>query len=120
MGCNESAIDETPPEEPPMSVAERHKSLVEFVRALSEPTIRRPSSELPKTAKQKGHNTISSVDDLSSLQEEYLSRYKMRVYSCLGDPIRQSSTFSMIEDEFYTTYHKQIDRNVLYDLFDIH
>ena len=120
MGCSESAVDESTPEGPTMTIAERHKSLVDFVRALSEPTIRRPSNELPKTARQKGRNTILSIGELSPLQEEYLSRYKMQIYGCLGDPIMQSSTFSLIEEDFYTTYHKQVDRKVLYDLYDIH
>ena len=120
MGCAESTVqDDIVHETSPMTIAECHSSLVDFVRALSEPTIRRPSSELPKNAKQKGFNTIFSVEDLTPLQEEYLSRYKMRVYGCSSDPVLRASTFNIIENEFYNTYHKQVDRKVLYNLYGI-
>ena len=103
-----------------MTVAESKRSLVEFVRALSEPTIRRPSSELPPNARRKGNTAIKSINELTPTQEKYLSRYKMRIYGCMSDSVLQASTFDMIESEFYDTYHKQISRKVLFDLYNIH
>ena len=117
MGCGESAIDEQTAANNPITVAERHKSLIEFVRALSEPTFRCTSNELSKNTKR---NTIGNVEELTPSQEEFISRYKMRVYSCLGDPVGRASTFNIIENEFYNTYHKQVDRKVLYSVLGIH
>ena len=120
MGCSESAVDEPKMMDRPMTVAESKRSLVEFVRALSEPSIRRPSSELSPNARRKGNHAINSINELTPTQEEYLSRYKMRIYGCMSDPVLQASTFEMIESEFYDTYHKQINRRVLFDLYGVH
>lgn len=117
MGCVDSAVDETVQDMPSMSTAEQHRSLVAFVRALSEPAMRRSSSEINR--KEKGCNTISSIDDLTPLQEAYLSRYKMRIHGCSSDPVIRASTFNVIENEFYNTYNKWINRNVLYTLYGI-
>ena len=117
MGCADSAVDESVQDMQSMSPIERNGSLVAFVRELSEPTICRSSNEINR--KEKGYNTISSIDALTPLQEAYLSSYKMRIHGCSSDPVGRASTFNIIENEFYNTYHKQIDRNVLYTLYGI-
>lgn len=96
------------PEISPPTIRERHISLVEFVRALSAPSLQ-----------QKPSNIISSVNDLTTQQEEFLSKYKMSVYGNRSDLTRVSSTFSIIEDEFHNKFNKQISRDTLYELYNI-
>jgi hypothetical protein len=62
---------------------------------------------------------IKTVDDLAPRHEEFLSKYKMRVYINSGDLARISSTFSIIEDEFYDTFHYRISRDALCELYNI-
>lgn len=90
------------------TIRERHISLVEFVRALSAPNVQ-----------EKPSNVITSIADLTTQQEEFLSKYKMTIYSNSSDVIRVSSTFSIIEDEFYDKFNKQISRDTLYELYNI-
>lgn len=112
------------PEEPPISIAERHKSLVEFVRALSEPTVmhRRSSFEddsIPVRRKTT-QDPVQSIDELTPQQEAFISGFKMQVYGQKSDYSRQVSTFEYIESEFFNKYNKPIARNVLYSVFNIH
>ena len=90
------------------TIRERHISLVEFVRALSAPNVQKKHS-----------NMISSIADLTTQQEEFLSKYKMAIYGNRSDVIRISSTFSIIEDEFHDKFNKQISRDALYELYNI-
>lgn len=116
------------PEEPPMSIAERHKSLVEFVRVLSEPTVMRRRSSFSDDGKHDSMpvrrkttlDPVKSIDELTPYQEEFISGFKMQVYGQKSDYVRQVSTFEHIENEFYNKYHKPIARNVLYSIFNIH
>lgn len=116
------------PEEPPMSIAERHKSLVEFVRVLSEPTVMRRRSSFSDDGKHDSMpvhrkttlDPVKSIDELTPHQEEFISGFKMQVYGQKSDYVRQVSTFEHIENEFYNKYHKPIARNVLYSIFNIH
>lgn len=125
---SEDLTVEQPEEEPPMSIAERHKSLVEFVRALSEPTVIHKQPSLGNVDKHDSipvyRKTISdpvkSVDELTPQQEEFISGFKMQVYGQKSDYVRQVSTFEHIENEFYNKYHRPIARNVLYNIFNIH
>lgn len=104
------SVEIPPNDEPPMPVAERQRSLVEFVRALSKPS--GMSTESVK-------DTITSVDELTPAQEAFLSRHKMEVYGSSSDLIRRVSTFDSIEEEFYNKYHKKLLRKVLYELFKL-
>ena len=101
------------PEETQESITERQRSLVEFVRALSAPSvIKDPHSEPPS-------RTVYSIEELTPSQEEFLSKYKMRVYGCQSDLTRKYSTFNIIENEFYNRFHKQISRGSLYELYGL-
>ena len=96
-----------------MTIAERHKSLVEFVHALSEPS---NTKNMPKSV-QVGVITLKTVDELTPQQEAFISGFKMQVYGQKSDDIRQASTFEYIENEFYNKYNKRISRKVLYSIF---
>ena len=96
-------------DEPPIQLIEQRRSLIEFVRALSEPTLK---------TKRLSVDTISSVNELTAAQEAFLSRHKMRVYG-ISDPISRLSTFEYIEEDFYNTYHKHLLRKVLHELFKL-
>ena len=113
MGACVSAdsVEIPPNDEPPMTVAERQRSLVEFVRALSKPS--GMSTESVK-------DTITSAEELTPAQEEFLSRHKMTVYGSSSDLTRSISTFDLIEEEFYNTYHKKLLRKVLYEIFKLY
>ena len=116
------------PEESPITIAERQRSLVEFVRALSEPTVmhRRSSFEAERDhksvpiSKQTTPDPVQSVDELTPQQEAFISGFKMQVYGQKSDHARQVSTFEYIENEFLNKYHKPITRNVLYSVFNLH
>ncbi len=103
------------PEESPITVAERHKSLVEFVYALSEPTHTKNTHKSVPV----GVITLRTVDELTPQQEAFISGFKMQVYGQKSDDIRQISTFEYIENEFYNKYHKRLSRKVLYSMFGI-
>ena len=104
------SLDISPDTEPPLSIAERQRSLIDFVRALSEPSI--------NSTRKESSDTISSVTELTPAQEAFLSRHKMLVYG-LSDPIHRASTFENIEEDFYNTYHKKLLRKVLYELYKL-
>ena len=116
------------PEESPMSIVEQRRSLVEFVRALSEPTVMRRRSSFEAERNHKSvpiskptiPNPVQSVDELTPQQEAFISGFKMQVYGQKSDYVRQVSTFEHIENEFLNKYHKPIARNVLYSVFNIH
>ena len=103
-------------EEPPMTIAERHKSLVEFVHALSELTHTKENSHKSVPV---GVTTVKSIDELTPQQEAFISGFKMQVYGQKSDISRQLSTFEYIESEFYNKYHKPLSRNVLYSIFKL-
>ena len=115
------------PEEPPMTVAERQRSLVEFVRALSEPTVTHKQSTIENNGSRESlpvhrkivEDPVQSVDELTPQQEAFISGFKMQVYGQKGDYVRQVSTFEYIESEFYNKYNKPIARNVLYSIFKV-
>ena len=101
------------PEEIHESIAGQQRSLVEFVRALSTPSvIKDPHSETPS-------RTVYNIEELTPSQEEFLSKYKMRVYGCQSDLTCKYSTFNIIENEFYNRFHKQISRETLYELYGL-
>ena len=116
------------PEEPPITIAERQRSLVEFVRALSEPSVMRRRSSFEAEGKRKTApinkptipTPVQSVDELTPQQEAFISGFKMQVYGQKSDYGRQVSTFEHIENEFFNKYHKPIARNVLYSVFNLH
>ncbi len=116
------------PEETPVSIAERQRSLVEFVRALSEPTVMRGRSSFESDCKHKSvpiskqtsPEPVQSIDELTPQQEAFISGFKMQVYGQKGDYVRQASTFEYIESEFLNKYHKPVSRSVLYSIFNIH
>jgi hypothetical protein len=86
---------------------DRPMTLMEFVRALSAPTI------VPKK------RMISNKSDLTPQQEEFLSKYKMTVHGMRNDSVHVSSTFNIIEDEFYDKFDRQISRDTLYKVYGI-
>lgn len=101
------------PEETHESIAGQQRSLVDFVRALSAPSvINDPYSETPL-------RTVYSIEELTPSQEEFLSKYKMQVYGCQSDLTRKYSTFNIIENEFYNRFRKQISRGTLYELYGL-
>ena len=110
---SEDLTVEQPEEITTMTIAERHKSLVAFVHALTEP------SDTKNTHKSVpvGITTIKSIDELTPQQEEFISGFKMQVYGQKSDYNRQASTFEYIENEFYNKYHKLLSRKVLYSMF---
>lgn len=108
---------EQPEEIPAMTIAERHKSLVEFVHALTEPS--NINKENIHKSVPVGVITLKTIDELSPQQEAFISGFKMQVYGQKSDVIRQISTFEYIENEFYNKYHKRISRKVLYSMFGI-
>lgn len=113
MGACASAdsVEIPPNDEPPMTIAERQRSLVEFVRALSKPS---------DMSMEDTKNTVTSVEELTPAQEAFLSRHKMEVYGFSSDPIRRVSTFDAIEEEFYNSYHKKLLRKVLHELYKLY
>lgn len=100
-------------DEPPKSAAEQQRSLVDFVRALSTPSI------IDKPEKETQSSTINNIEDLTPNQEEFLSKYKMRVYGSQSELSLKYSTFNIIENEFYNKFHKQISRGALYDIYGL-
>lgn len=116
------------PEEPPITIAERQRSLVEFVRALSEPSTMRRRSSFENDGKRDSMavhrkvtpDPVQSVDELTPQQEAFISGFKMQVYGQKSDYARQVSTFEYIENEFLNKYHKPITRKVLYSVFNLH
>ena len=105
------SIDVPPNDDPPMTVAERQRSLVEFVRTLSK-----PSGMTVENTKE----VITRAEDLTQAQEAFLSGYKMEVYGFSSDSMQRVSTFDAIEEEFYNIYHKKLLRKVLYEIFKLY
>ena len=101
-----------------MTIAERHKSLVEFVHALTEPSnTKNINKENTHKSVPIGVATVKSINELTPQQEAFISGFKMQVYGQKSDYSRQISTFEYIENEFYNKYHKPLSRNVLYSIF---
>lgn len=113
---SEDLTVEQPEETPSMNIAERHKSLVEFVHALSEPTHTKDNSHKSVPI---GVSTVKSVDELTPQQEAFISGFKMQVYGQKSDHVKQVSTFEYIESEFYNKYHKRLSRSVLCSIFKL-
>ena len=113
--CISEDLTVNQPECPAITVAERHKSLVEFVRALSEPS----AKTIEDKHKSAPVNCIRTIDNLTPQQEAFISGFKMQVYGQKSDYVKQISTFEYIENEFYNKYHKPLSRNVLYSLFGL-
>jgi hypothetical protein len=117
---SEDLTVEQPEEITAMTIAERHKSLVEFVHALTEsPHTKNINKENTHKSVPVGVITLKSIDELTPQQEAFISGFKMQVYGQKSDDIRQISTFEYIENEFYNKYHKRLSRKVLYSLFGI-
>ena len=114
---SEDLTVEQPEETTAMTIAERHKSLVEFVHALSEPTY--TTNENSHKSVPVGVTTVKSIDELTPQQEAFISGFKMQIYGQKSDYSRQASTFEYIENEFYNKYHKPLSRNVLYSIFGL-
>lgn len=115
---SEDLTVEQPEETPSITIAERHKSLVEFVHALSEPTHIITKENSHKSV-PVGVATVKSIDELTPQQEAFISGFKMQVYGQKSDIFRQLSTFEYIENEFYNRYRKPLSRNVLYSIFKL-
>lgn len=111
--CISEDITVEQPEETHESIAGQQRSLVEFVRALSAPSV------INDLYSETTSRTIYSIEELTPSQEEFLSKYKMRVYGCQSDLTRKYSTFNIIENEFYNRFHKQIYRETLYELYGL-
>lgn len=115
---SEDLTVEQPEETTAMTIAERHKSLVEFVHALTEPSnIKNINNENSHKSIPVGNSTVNTVNELTPQQEAFISGFKMQVYGQKSDYSRQISTFEYIENEFYNKYHKPLSRNVLYSIF---
>lgn len=101
-----------------ITIAKQHKSLVEFVHALSEPTHTKDlNRENANKSIPVGNSIVKTIDELTPQQEAFISGFKMQVYGQKSDYSRQISTFEYIENEFYNKYHKPLSRNVLYSIF---
>jgi hypothetical protein len=123
---SEDLTVEQPPEPQSLNIAGQHKSLVEFVRALSEPSVMDISStesKMPRRAmslsSKSYDNMIKTIEELTPQQEAFISSFKMQIYGQKSDYLRQISTFEYIENEFYNKYNKSLSRRVLYSLFGI-
>lgn len=117
---SEDLTVEQPEKTPSVTITERHKSLVDFVHALSE-TTHTKNINIENTHKSVpvGISTVKSIDELTPQQEAFISGFKMQVYGQKSDYSRQVSTFEYIENEFYNKYHKKLLRKVLHELFKL-
>ena len=125
MGCDASKESDMHTSNA-FTVNRSHKSLIEFVRAATakadtddatvtiDDTVKSKASTVCDTT----YDVIESVNELSHWQEEFLSRYKMRVNS-YSDPVARQSVFDAIDNDFHEKYNKHVARSVLYDIFNI-